>query len=122
MASASATMRMALEGVIQLMPAVPVPREELEAATLHVQDVLDEHTNDITNGASASANFARGCIEIDLVVEGESIGELHQRIAVVIGRLEQYCEIPIGSGTQTAPLPQHLGLRPVASQTSLVAV
>lgn len=106
--------RITQDFLIELVPHTAVGRESIEAAALDVQDKLDEFANDIVDGASASANFAKGTVEIDMTVEGYSPGELYQRIGVVIDRLAKHCEIAIASGRLTDGA---LDVRSVASQT-----
>lgn len=95
------TPEITMEAVIRLQPTMPVSREDLEFATMEVERALDEHTVDLADGASASANFKDGVIEIDLRLEGCSVGELHQKVTLVITQLDQYC------GLNIAPLKQH---------------
>jgi hypothetical protein len=82
-----------MTAILRLAPVVPVSREELEAATMHVESVLAEHANSITDGASASANFADCSIEIDLQLDGSSVAELHEKLAQVIKQLEQHGDL-----------------------------
>jgi type II secretory pathway component PulF len=93
-----------MSAVLRLTPVVPISREELEAATMHVESVLAEHTNSITEGASASANFADCSIEIDLMLDGSSVGELHEKLAQVITQLEQHSEFNIAPRPAVADL------------------
>lgn len=101
--------------LIELAPQHAVDRAALEAAALDVQDKLDEYTNDITHGASASANFANGTIEIDLTVVGYSPGEFYQRIGIILDRLAKHCQIAIAAD-QLTDKTGVLGVRSVASQ------
>lgn len=64
-------------------------REQLEDTTLRLQRVLDEHAA-AADGASASANFATGEVEIDLSIVGVSISAVHETIATVVAALERY--------------------------------
>jgi len=103
-----------METVLCLAPVHTVDREELEDATMEVDQVLDQYALDLTDGASASANFETGCIEIDFVLTGASMGELHQKVALIVTQLDQYCSLRI------APLgttPQQLAVQ--GSQTRL---
>lgn len=50
---------------------------------------------DLADGASASANFKDGVIEIDLRLEGCSAGELHQQVALIVMQLDQHCALKI---------------------------
>jgi hypothetical protein len=113
--------RITLDAVVTLAPQRAVGREELEVATMDVQEKLDAHANDIADGASASANFETGCVEIDLTIEGYSVGELYQRIGVVIDRLARHCEIDIAAD-ELVDSTGTLGVRSVASQTSFAVV
>lgn len=81
-----------------------VPRDVLEQLTEDVEDVLSEHVADIAPGASASANFAENSIEIDLVLEGASPAEVHQRLAEVIARLQQHGGLRIQTDHRSASL------------------
>lgn len=106
-----------MEAVLRLAPVHPVSREELEEATMEVEQVLDQYALSITDGASASANFATGSVEIDLVLTGTTMGELHQKVALVVTQLDRYCD-----SMRIAPLgtkPVHLPLELQGSQTRL---
>ena len=74
-----------------------VPRELLEAAAIHVEDVLGEQVADIAPGASACADFEHDTIEIDVTLVGGSPAELHRHLARVIGALEQHSAFVIGT-------------------------
>jgi hypothetical protein len=86
-----------MEVVVKLAPAERVSRDLLEEATMEVQRALDEHTLDIADGAVASANFIDGSIEIDALLDGGSVAEIHQALALMVTRLERYCQVPIGT-------------------------
>jgi len=106
-----------MEAVLRLAPVHPVGREELENATMEVEQALDQYALPITDGASASANLAAGCIEIDIVLTGASMGELHQKVALIVTQLDRYCD-----SVRIAPLqsvPAHLPLTLQESQTRL---
>jgi len=90
-----------MEAILALAPVRAVGRETLEEATMDVERVLDEYALPITDGASASANFGRGCIEVDLVLSGATMGEVYQKVALVVTQLDRYCDIGI------APLGPH---------------
>jgi hypothetical protein len=98
-----------MEAVLRLAPVHPVGREELEDATMEVEQVLDQYALAITDGASASANLAAGCIEIDIVLTGASMGELHQKVALVVTQLDRYCDsvriAPLGVAQPAPALP-----------------
>jgi hypothetical protein len=100
-------MKITAQAVISLHAFPSVSREELEEKTLHVQEVLDERTLDLTEGASASANFKTCSIEVDVTLDGESMAEIHQRLAIILGRLERYCELNVAqalaASTSTVP-------------------
>lgn len=108
-----------MEAVLRLAPVHPVGREELEDATMEVEQVLDQYALAITDGASASANLKTGCIEIDIVLTGASMGELHQKVAIVVTQLDRYCDsmriAPLGVAQPAA----HLPLTLQGSQTRL---
>jgi hypothetical protein len=92
-----------METVLCLAPTNTVGREELEDATMEVEQVLDEYALAITDGASASANLETGCIEIDFVLSGTSMGELHQKVALIVTQLDRYCSLriaPLGAAQQ----------------------
>lgn len=92
-----------MEAVLCLAPVHAVHREELEDATMEVEQVLDQHALDLTDGASASANFETGCIEIDFVLTGASMGELHQKVALIVTQLDRYCSLRIAPLGTTPP-------------------
>ena len=109
-----------MEAVLRLAPVHSVEREELEDATMEVEQVLDQHALPITGGASASANLDAGCIEIDIVLTGASMGELHQMVALIVTQLDRYCDsvriAPLGVAQSAAA---HLPLTLQGSQTRL---
>lgn len=104
-----------MEAVLCLAPMKAVGREALEDATMEVEQALDQHALEITDGASASANFEAGCIEIDFVLSGASMGELHQKVALIVTQLDRYCGLPI------APLGAQQPLTLQGSQTRVRA-
>lgn len=118
MAVASTTGQMIeMEAILCLAPVDPVSREALEDATMEVDQVLEQYALAITDGASASANFETGSVEIDIVLTGASMGELHQKIALIVTQLDRYCNT-----MRIAPLgthPEHLPLALQGSQTRL---
>jgi hypothetical protein len=65
----------------------PMSRDQLEATTLRLQEVMDKHARD-AEGASASANFETSEVEIDLSVVGVSMSVVHEKIASVVRALE----------------------------------
>jgi hypothetical protein len=81
-----------MEAILGLAASHAVGREDLEEATMEVERVLDEFVIAITDGASASADFEAGCIEVDLILTGASMGELYQKVALVVTQLDRYCE------------------------------
>lgn len=89
----------------------PLSREELEATTLRLQEVLDMDAA-AADGASASANFATGEVEIDLSIVGVSISAVHETIANVVAALERYGGID----------PRTLGSRSPSAATTPVTV
>jgi hypothetical protein len=104
-----------MEAILALAPVGAVERGALENATMDVERVLDEYVLPITNGASASANFERCCIEVDLVLEGSTVGELYQKVALIVTQLDRYCDINI------APLgPNAVALPPMTVQGSQI--
>jgi hypothetical protein len=105
-----------MEAVLRLAPIRPVGREELEDATMEVEQMLDQYALQVTDGASASANFETGCIEIDIVLTGASMGELHQKVALIVTQLDRGSLriAPLGAA-QSA----HLPLAMQGSQTRL---
>jgi len=56
-----------------------------------VEHVLEEHANSLTNGASATANFVDETIEIDVWLQGSSVSEVQQKLALIVTQLEQHC-------------------------------
>jgi hypothetical protein len=92
MAVASMTGQMIeMETILGLAPANPVDRGALEAATMEVEQVLEQHALGITEGASASANFETETIEIDVVLRGETMSELYQKVALIVTQLDRHC-------------------------------
>lgn len=111
-----------MEAVLRLAPMHPVEREELEDATMEVEQVLDQYALPITDGASASANLATGCIEIDIVLTGASMGELHQMVALIVTQLDRYCDtVRIAPPDAAQSAAAHLPLALQGSQTRLRA-
>lgn len=107
----------AMSAVLRLAPTARMSREQLEDATLRVEEALAEHAKDLTDGASASANFADCSIEIDLLLDGASVGELHEKLAQVILRLEEHCNISIAPAPSTTEIvAPSLALTSTASQ------
>lgn len=49
-----------METVLRLAPVHTVTREQLEDATMEVEQVLDQYALSITDSASASANLTAG--------------------------------------------------------------
>lgn len=102
-----------MEAVLGLAPALSIGRGELEDTTMEVERVLDTYVLPITDGASASANFEKGCIEVDLVLTGATMSELYQKVALVVTQLDRYC------GMNIAPFePGAMQLPPIAVQGS----
>jgi hypothetical protein len=94
-------------------------REQLEETTLRLQRVLDERAT-AADGASASANFATGEVEIDLSIVGVSISAVHEMIATVVTALERYGGIdPTTLGSRT-PSGAALPIQVRSSETQLV--
>lgn len=89
---------------VTLSAGEAVPRSVLEDLTLHVEEVLHRHADEIAPGASASANFATNSIEIDLVLEGNNPVEVHKLLAEVISRLQQHGGLNIRTGGAERPL------------------
>jgi hypothetical protein len=91
----SKTLRSApvIEAVVVLtLKAMPtnVSREDLEQATIYVEQILNENVAEIVQGASACADFEHESIEIDMILRGDSPAALHQQLASVIGTLEEH--------------------------------
>ncbi len=80
-----------MEAILGLAPVNPVDRESLEAVTMEVEQVLEQHALGITDGTSASANFETGAIEIDVVLTGETMSELYQKVALIVTQLDRHC-------------------------------
>lgn len=117
-----------MEAILTLAPVRQVGREALEDATMDVERVLDEYVLRITDGASASADFKRGCIEVDITLTGATMTELYQKVALIVTQLDRYCEIkiaPLHPGATDLPMMTVQGsqIRRVApDQSPLVAV
>jgi hypothetical protein len=114
-----------MEAILGLAPVRPVGREELEDATMDVERVLDEYVLPITEGASASANFERECIEIDIVLTGATMSELYQKVALIVTQLDRYCAIkiaPLTAGATNLPAMEVQGsqIRRVAPNPDLL--
>lgn len=107
------------EVILTLQAAQRVPRSELEEATLHVDEVLAEHLVDLTDGASASANFKTCSIEIDLALSGPSRADIHQQMAHIIAALDEHCELNLRPGSQPRSTSQNT-LALTASATHFV--
>jgi len=102
-----------MEAVLGLAPVHPVARTALEDTTMEVERVLHEYVLAITDGASASANFETGCIEVDVVLTGATMSELYQKVALIVTQLDRYC------GMNIAPFePGAMHLPPIAVQGS----
>jgi hypothetical protein len=80
--------------VLTLKARSRVSRPDLEEATLHVEQILDEHAADLAPGASACADFGNDTIEIDMTLTGAP-AELHQQLAVIIDTLERHNALEI---------------------------
>lgn len=104
-----------MEAIVGLAPVNAVGREALEEATMDVERVLEEYVLPITNGASASANFETGCIEVDIILNGATMGELYQKVALIVTQLDRYCDINIAPLTPGA---EHMP--PIAVQGSQI--
>jgi hypothetical protein len=95
-----------MEAILGLAPINAVDRGALEDATMEVERVLDEYVVPITDGASASANFEEGCIEVDIVLTGATMSELYQKVALIVTQLDRYCTMniaPLGPGAMQLP-------------------
>lgn len=96
-----------MEAIVGLAPVNPVSREKLEEAAIEVERVLDEHALAITDGASASANFETRCVEIDIVLTGATMGELYQKIALIVTQLDRHSSMrvaPLTPGATNLPV------------------
>jgi hypothetical protein len=94
-----------MEAILRLAPARPVTRADLEDATMEVERVLEQYALEITDGASASANFETPSIEIDIVLTGGSIGELYQKVALIVTQIDRYCSLQVAPlGTEGFPM------------------
>jgi len=97
-------------------------RDQLEAMTLRLQEVLDEYAAD-AEGASASANFETSEIEIDLSLVSGSISAVHETIATVVRALELHGGIDpatLGPSNLSGAAPA-LEMTVRSSETQLVA-
>ncbi len=68
--------------VIVLTPVPRLDRKALEDVTIDVERIFDEH---VARGASASANFKTGCVEVGIVLDGITAAEIARKL----DRLEQ---------------------------------
>jgi hypothetical protein len=107
------------EVVLTLQAAQTLPREELEEATLHVADVLAEYITEISDGASASANFETCSIEIDMLLTGPSQADVHGQLTRVIAALDEHCALKLRPAEQRNAPANSLAL--TASATQFVA-
>jgi hypothetical protein len=107
------------EVILTLQAVQPVSRDELEEATLHVEEVFAEHLADLTGGASASANFETCSIEIDLALSGPSRADIHQQTAQVIAALDEHSALRLRPEAQPRSAPQN-ALALTASATQFV--
>lgn len=113
--AAEARQTIEMEAILMLAPVKHVDRKALEDATMDVERVLDEYVLPITDGASASANFETGCIEVDITLTGSTVGELYQMVALIVTQLDRHCAINI------APLnPAATNLPPMTVQGSQI--
>lgn len=101
-----------MEAILTLAPVGAVARDALEDATMDVERALDEYVLGITDGASASADFKKGCIEVDVTLTGATVGELYQKVALIVTQLDRYCTIsiaPLQPGAADLPAMTVLG-------------
>lgn len=111
-----------MQAILCLSPARPVERAQLQAAMDEVQEVLDEREEllALTQGASASANFANGTIEIDVCLHGGTIMELQQQVLTIVAALDDHCSIDIGAipkqPRRRASRGERIELRPTGSR------
>jgi ribosome-binding protein aMBF1 (putative translation factor) len=68
--------------MIVLTPDKALDRKALQAVTMEVERIFDQH---VSSGASASANFKAGCVEVDIVLDGITAAEIARKL----DRLEQ---------------------------------
>jgi len=68
--------------MIVLTPDKTLDRQALQAVTIDVERIFDQH---VSSGASASANFKAGCVEVDIVLDDITAAEIARKL----GRLEQ---------------------------------
>jgi ribosome-binding protein aMBF1 (putative translation factor) len=68
--------------MIVLTPGKTLGRQALEAATMEVERIFDQY---VARGASASANFKTGCVEVDIALDGITATEIEDKL----DRLEQ---------------------------------
>jgi hypothetical protein len=105
--AATAGQTIEMEAILTLAPVNTPERGALEDATMDVERVLDEYVLPITDGASASANFKTGCIEVDIVLTGATMSELYQKVALIVMQLDRYCDIsiaPLNPGATNLPM------------------
>ena len=80
-----------MAAILTLGATVPLGRDQLEEAAFAVEEALDKHALDVTGGVSASANFVTNSIDVDLVLDGVSVAEVHEKLAQLITILEEHC-------------------------------
>jgi hypothetical protein len=111
-----------MQAVLCLSPARPVEQAQLQAAMDEVQEVLDEREEllALTQGASASANFAEGTVEIDVCLHGATITELQQQVLTILAALDDHCSLDIGAIAKQphrrASRGERIELRPTGSR------
>jgi transcriptional regulator with XRE-family HTH domain len=71
--------------MIVLTPDKTLDRKALQAVTIEVERIFDQH---VSSGASASANFKTGCVELDIALHGITVTEIARKL----DRLEQGAE------------------------------
>jgi hypothetical protein len=81
--------------ILTLKAARNLSREEFEEATLYVEQILNEH---VAQSASACADFEHESIEIDMILTSDSLAELHQQLAIIVGTLEENCTLSVHGG------------------------
>lgn len=104
--------------VLSLRPRTPLEREILEQSAIDMEHALLQHAEHLAPGASVSANFDDGALEIDCIMESTSPADLHQRIGELLIIIERKCNVEFGGSEQKTDSPLDL----MASATAPLAV
>jgi len=75
-------------------------REDLEEWAIVVQQVVDQHASDAAPDAAVRCTYEPLAVEILFTVENETQASVHQRVAAVVGAVEEV--VPTRFDTDTA--------------------